>query len=181
MRKSVLLLSLLLVSLNVAAGQLYRWVDAEGKVHYTDEPPPASAKQVQQKNLGAAGGTEEQAALPYAVQVASKKFPVTLYIDDCGEACDQARSHLTKRGVPHATRHPRKNEADRATLQQLTGKMEVPVLVVGGNVSSGYLASSWDALLDAAGYPKSGQLPRTPVAKPAPDANAEKADRKGAR
>ncbi|MEO1768022.1 DUF4124 domain-containing protein [Thiobacter aerophilum] len=28
----------------VASGELYRWVDAQGKVHYSDSPPPADAK-----------------------------------------------------------------------------------------------------------------------------------------
>ena len=176
MRKFILLISLLLASLNVAAGQMYRWVDAEGKVHYTDEPPPASAKQVQQKKL-TSGGSDEQ-ALPYAVQVASKKFPVTLYVFDCGETCDQARNHLLKRGVPFTAKDPSKNKEDRAALQQLTSKLEVPVLVVGSNVSSGYQASAWDTLLDAAGYPKSSQLPKAPAAKPASPPAEEKAGQK---
>jgi len=28
------------------AGDLYRWVDAQGQVHYSDEPPPADAREV---------------------------------------------------------------------------------------------------------------------------------------
>ncbi len=26
-------------------GEIHHWVDAEGKVHYTDQPPPATAKE----------------------------------------------------------------------------------------------------------------------------------------
>lgn len=28
----------------VAAAEMYRWVDAQGQVHYSDSPPPAGAK-----------------------------------------------------------------------------------------------------------------------------------------
>ena len=40
--------SLLAVALTAQA-QLYRWTDESGKVHYTDTPPPASAKNVEKK------------------------------------------------------------------------------------------------------------------------------------
>ena len=37
---------LLGVSTMTSAGDLYRWVDTKGQVHYSDEPPPAGAKDV---------------------------------------------------------------------------------------------------------------------------------------
>lgn len=41
-----LLLALVSLSLMVApvSAQMYRWVDEQGKVHYTDQPPPEKAK-----------------------------------------------------------------------------------------------------------------------------------------
>ena len=41
--KHYLMLFLLLISVGVHA-ELSKWVDAEGRVHYSDEPPPANAK-----------------------------------------------------------------------------------------------------------------------------------------
>lgn len=43
--KSKVVLALLLagVALGVDAGQLYKWVDSSGKVHYTDQPGPGDA------------------------------------------------------------------------------------------------------------------------------------------
>lgn len=40
MRQGILFALLLLVSAWAAAQQVYRWVDAEGVVHYSDQPPP---------------------------------------------------------------------------------------------------------------------------------------------
>lgn len=42
-----------LMSAAVMASPLYRWVDAQGKVHYGDQPPPQQdAEQVELKYLG---------------------------------------------------------------------------------------------------------------------------------
>lgn len=38
------LLSLLIACQTAEAGKLYKWVDENGKVHYTDTPPPESSK-----------------------------------------------------------------------------------------------------------------------------------------
>ncbi len=44
-------LALLLISLPVAADQFYRWVDGQGRVNYSDQPPPSSmANKATQKN-----------------------------------------------------------------------------------------------------------------------------------
>lgn len=37
---------LLAASPAMAAGEMYRWVDANGQVHYSDQPPPADAKDI---------------------------------------------------------------------------------------------------------------------------------------
>ena len=43
MKGVVLLLGCLaVISLDVQAGELYRWVDSTGVVHYSDMPPPKS-------------------------------------------------------------------------------------------------------------------------------------------
>ena len=136
------------------AQQLYRWVDKDGRVHYTQQPPPPDAKSVQRRS--SASGAPESPELPYATQLAAKNFPVTLYTaPDCGSGCLDARESLEKRGIPF-------NEIvvndDRSIdeLKRLTGKMQVPVLRVGNQTQVGYEPEGWKAVLDSARYPESG-------------------------
>jgi hypothetical protein len=151
------------------AAQLYRWVDEKGNVEWRDTPPPPNAKKVEQRNM--TGNTIETSTLPYSVQQAVKKFPVTLWAFDCGEPCDRARAHLQKRGVPHIERNAQK-EPD--ALKSITGTLEVPVLLVGTRHLKGYLETDWDAALDSAGYPKTA-LPGVKVkAQPQPSGKSEK-------
>jgi hypothetical protein len=151
------------------SASLYRWVDADGKVHYTDQPPPASsAKQVEEKKLGSRPADDGQ--LPYASRLAAKNFPVTLYNSGCGEACTKAREHLAKRGIPFSEKDAGTPEVQEE-LKKLIGGLEVPVLAVGKVTRlKGYEAGAWDTALDEAGYPKSAPAVK---AKPKSPAQAE--------
>lgn len=60
MKRSFTLVSLILISLNSHAG-LNKWVDAEGKVHYSDTPPP-EVKTQSVRNISGAGQPEAPAS-----------------------------------------------------------------------------------------------------------------------
>lgn len=155
------------------AQSVYRWVDKSGKVHYSDQPPPEEAKNVQQKRMGG-GGSVEVSQLPYATQIAMQKNPVVLYgAPTCGAPCEQGRALLGKRGIPYSERDVSANEADAEALKKLVGAMDVPVLTLGANKLKGYDEGSWNSALDSAGYPRTalpGQRPPAPPKPPAPPA-----------
>src|SRR5687767_9910007 len=153
----------------LAQTTLYRWVDKDGKVHFSDTPP-ADAREVTQKRVG--GDVPQD--LPFASREAARRHPVTLYTArGCGEPCQQARDLLGRRGIPYAERDPMVSTRDAESLTKLVGAMEVPVLVVGGSNVKGFEEGQWHAALDEAGYPRS--LPpgvRAPTPQPpVPDAN----------
>ena len=168
--KSWMLFSVLMLACVAAQADFYRWVDADGKVHYSDQPPPASVKQVEKKK--AAGGKASDAPLPYVLQQAVKNFPVTLYSSACGSACTQAHDLLAKRGIPY-TEMDATDVTVQPELKKLTGgTVEVPVLKVGRNTVKGYEEGQWNTALDAAGYPQTAVIPPGPPTKPAPKAAA---------
>jgi glutaredoxin len=145
-------------------------VDSQGNVHYSDQPPPPTAKGVEEKQIQ--GGASSDAALPYATREAAKNFPVTLYNTNCGEPCTQAREYLLKRGIPF-------EEKDASTtpvqeeLRKLAGALQVPVLAIGRmEPLKGFGAEQWGAALDAAGYPRTGRVlpsgPRAPAESESP-------------
>jgi glutaredoxin len=157
----------------LSAAQLYQWKDAQGRTVYSDQAPPPSVKNVQQKAFRASvieGGES------YATKSARDKFPVTLYASACGLPCDQARQLLNERGIPYSNKDPQASEEAQAELQKLTGQLRVPVLVVGTDKVNGFETEQWHAALDRAGYPKSA----LPGKKPAPAAAPAAAPNKGA-
>jgi glutaredoxin len=170
LRPAILIGVAAMISGTLFAAQLYRWVDEKGNVEYRDTPPPANAKKIEQR-AGGSGGVVDTAQLPYAVQMAVKNFPVTLWVSNCGAACDQAKAHLAKRGVPYSEKDP---TADVDAFQKLTGSNEVPVLYVGRQQIKGYLAGTYDEVLDGAGYPRTPPPGSKPAAKPTETAKADK-------
>ncbi|HET8584966.1 MAG TPA: DUF4124 domain-containing protein, partial [Casimicrobiaceae bacterium] len=74
-----------------ANGEFYRYVDPSGRVVYSDHPPPATAKDVQSRDLP--DNVIETDPLPLAAQQAAKNFPVTLYTFDC-DICKEAQALL---------------------------------------------------------------------------------------
>ena len=165
----------LLVPLAASAqSTVYRWVDKNGKVHYSDSPPAQDVKDVTQKRMGSGQGEAPQ--LPYATQQAMKTSPVVLYVSPtCGEFCAAGRDLLTRRGIPFSERDV-SNPADAEAVKKLIGSLGVPVLAVGEKAMKGYSEGSWQGALDTAGYPRTalpGQL--NPMAPPPAAAAAPKA------
>jgi glutaredoxin len=151
MRVAVSILTIWLAQ-SAYAGELYRYVDQDGRINYSDMPPPRTAKKIEKK---AAADKAADTALPYATREAAKKFPVLMYATDCGEPCKLARDLLQKRGVPYAQKDPSASPTDATALTKLVGALEVPTLVVGKlKPIKGFEAGAWNSTLDTAGYPK---------------------------
>lgn len=157
---------LLLIAPTVWAQQ-YRWVDEKGRVHYTDTPPPPSAKDAQKKNLkGSELGQQES----YEMMQAVRKAPVTLYtFTECQAPCQMARDVLNKRGVPFKEKMVA-NQQMLDELQKVSGGTNVPVLVVGAQVEKTASPDAFNQALDIAGYPRAGVAkPRNQQAPPKPE------------
>ncbi|GMU73358.1 MAG: glutaredoxin family protein [Burkholderiales bacterium] len=147
----------------LAQGQVYRYEDAQGRVVYSDKPPPTDARKAQQKRIGANYIETEQA--PLELQQATERFPVTLFTFACGDVCQKAEALLNRRGVPFSTVNV-EDPANAKRLEALTGEMTAPVLQVGDKlVAKGFNEARWTAMLDEAGYPKA-PAPRRTVAGP---------------
>lgn len=154
-------------SMKIQAQQMYRIVGPDGKVTFSDQPPPAAAKAKVTTGTGKAGASAaNNPALPLELRTAAGKFPVTLYTSkDCGP-CNAGRSMLAARGIPFTEKIIESNE-DIAALRSLTGESTLPSATIGGQMFKGYSEQDWSQYLDAAGYPASSKLPAS-YRNPAP-------------
>lgn len=157
------------LSSTAMAQQLYRIVGPDGRVTFSDQPPPPSANA--KVTTGRGGSFSESAgnvALPFELRNAVQRFPVTIYTSkDCGP-CDAGRNLLRTRGIPFTERTVENNE-DAEALKRLTGDTSLPMATVGGQQMKGFSDAEWTQFLDAAGYPKTSQLPsnyRNPAPSP---------------
>ncbi|MBS0430085.1 MAG: glutaredoxin family protein [Proteobacteria bacterium] len=157
----------LLLAVGAASAQgLYRNVDANGRVTYTDRPPAANAQPAPVGRSGSGAGASAQ--LPFELRQIVQRYPVTLYTGDDCAPCATGRQLLQTRGIPFDERTVKSSE-DIAALERLSGRNGLPLLTIGSQQLKGFSDAEWSQYLDAAGYPKSVQLPagyRNPPAQP---------------
>ena len=174
-KKSVFLNSLLLTSiLGIACSsqaQMYKWVGPDGRVTYSDQPPPANVKKVETKSLSA---RTINVKFPAELEKAVNTSPATLYTTSSCTPCDQARNLLKQRGIPFTEKTISSND-DIAKLKKETGDSQLPSLLLGSKKFLGLTTDEWQAGLTLATYPESNKLPKEyrypapePLAPPKP-------------
>jgi glutaredoxin len=171
--KALLMLGLAactLPALQVQAQQVYRIVGPDGRLIFSDRPPPVSSLNTRVSEVNASGGAGDitPAGLPFELRQVVLKYPVVLYTGENCAPCGAGRSLLTRRGVPF-------NEktvitvADTEALQRLSGETLLPFLTIGGQHLKGFSDAEWTQFLNAANYPKSSVLlPSYRLPRPVP-------------
>lgn len=156
-RSSILLASLVLVAALPAAAQgVYRIVGPDGKVTFSDQPPPnAQAPAARATGAPATGGG---AQLPFELRQVASRYPVTLYTSSDCAPCNSGRNLLNARGIPYAEKTVTSPE-DIEALRRLAGDASLPFLTIGGQKLRGYSDAEWTQYLNAAGYPAQSALP----------------------
>ncbi len=146
-------------SAGAGAQQVYRIVGPDGRVTFSDRPPPdAKASPAAAGGGSAAPSAGGGAALPFDLRNIASKYPVTIYTGTDCPPCVSGRAFLTSRGIPFAERTVT-TEDDVEALKRLAGAPRLPLLTVGGQQLRGFSETEWASFLDAAGYPRTSQLP----------------------
>jgi glutaredoxin len=151
----------------VAAQTIYRIVNPDGTVSFSDRMPN-SADKATVLSPGGRGSSASSVTLPLELRQVAARYPVTLYSSDNCVPCDAGRSLLHIRGIPFTERTV--NSADDTdALQRISSGASLPLLIIGGQQIKGFSEIEWAQYLDAAGYPKVSVLPanyRQPTAAP---------------
>ncbi|WP_284614402.1 glutaredoxin family protein [Aquabacterium humicola] len=137
----------------------YKVVGPDGRITYTDRPPPAAQGQVSAMRRDGAVASTPAAPLPAELRPVVARFPVVLFTAPECELCDNARTMLKQRGIPLTERQVMRQE-DLVAVERATGSRGMPAMTVGAQAINGWSSSQWNALLDLAGYPRESKLPR---------------------
>ncbi len=170
----VLVGAALVIAASAQAQTVYRIVGPDGKVSFSDQPPPSAAKSaapVATAGTADAGGGGGNARLPFELRKVVGQFPVVLYVSKECAPCNSGRNLLVARGIPFTEKSVDNNESIDA-LKPLSGQTSLPLLTIGSQQLKGYSDANWSQYLTAAGYPEKSVLPSgysrapaTPVAQ----------------
>jgi glutaredoxin len=137
----VLLLVALLWAGASVAQNLYRWTDANGKVHYGNELP-AGAKtpnEVRDRINTYSGPPQVQ---PSSAVAAGQ---VVMYATSWCGYCAQARAHFARKGIRYVEYDVEKSAAAKAEFKRLGGR-GVPLILYGRERMNGFSPGSFDAM-----------------------------------
>ena len=123
-----------------AAQGVYRWTDANGKVHYTSEPPPGAKASAVRDRLNAYGAS----AAP-ATQASAAAQPVVMYATSWCPYCAKARDYFARKGIPYVEHDIEKSAAHNAEFKRQGGR-GVPLILVGGEKMSGFSEEGFERL-----------------------------------
>jgi glutaredoxin len=144
MPRLMVLLALLLPAAGLHA-EIYKWVDEQGQVHYSDQKPedrPVTEIPVETRSYqGISYGT-------VAIDTrkdAPKARVVMLSASWCG-TCKKARQYFRRNGIPFREYDIEKSSRGKRLYEQL-GATGVPVILVGKKRMNGFSEAGFERLI----------------------------------
>jgi glutaredoxin len=142
--RRVILLALLIPAAGLHA-EIYKWVDEQGQVHYSDQKPedrPVTEIPMQSRSYqGISYGTVEVDT----PKVATKAKVIMLSATWCG-TCKKAKQYFRRNGIPFLEYDIEKSSRGKRLYEQL-GATGVPVILVGKKRMNGFSEAGFERLI----------------------------------
>ena len=139
---------LLLGIAHAQAGKLYKLVDEQGNITYSDTKPDSDAGSVEEQDA-----SQPESDEPAGLDQLAEETPIMFYsVPECA-ACDMVRTYLNDSGFPFTELEVDDDYDAQQKMKTAVGNLNVPTVTVGGRTLTGFNASAMDAILDVAGYP----------------------------
>lgn len=137
-RFSMILFSAAIACSMVASAQVYKWVDENGKTHFSDQPP--TKRSIPQAKLPA---INEMKKLDYEPTAPAK--PVVMYSTDWCGYCTKARQYFKRNNIPFREKDIEKSAQAKQEYSRLNGS-GVPLILVGKQKIQGFDMARFEAL-----------------------------------
>lgn len=127
------------------AGELYKWVNEEGRVTYQGSPPPENATGVEK--------TEIKSPAPDILEEDKAEIaPILFYSSSDCKICDDARSYFQDLGVSFEEVSLTENEDKVKELDEKIGYSDAPILKIGEKYITGFNKKLVSNILKKEGY-----------------------------
>ena len=152
MKKIIALASVLCGGLaidSIAFAEIYKWMDAEGKTHFSDQPPDRDSRidivtthrinaYQGQSATPAVGALSSDSGANGATTPAAMAAQVELYTTSWCPYCKQARQFFRSRGIAFKDYDVERDSGAAARKAQLDSNSGVPFAIVNGTKIHGY-------------------------------------------
>ena len=154
MKAFIACFSVLIAAAPVVPADMYKWTDENGKVHYSDSPPPGKKAKKLDLKINSISGPPVISAFPSKAAspttTAAVATKVKMYTTTWCGYCKRAKAFLQTRGTPFQEIDVETSEQGQAEFRSIGGN-GVPVILVGQQRMDGYSQESLAAMLKQAG------------------------------
>ncbi len=148
-----LILLILLAAVSAWAGTIYKWVDENGVVHYTDQAPDTDnvtgsieTREAVTGNPPPAAGDEDDPAPPTVSSPPESRrqtADVDIYTTSWCRYCRDTKNYFRSRGVAFTEYDIEKDRAAARRLRRYNPRGGVPVTVINGRPIVGYAPAAF--------------------------------------
>ncbi len=149
-----------------AVADLYQWVDEEGGVHFSDEPPPpdnrfqdlervpsppqwpVTASEAPDRVEGTAPSQSSSTKQLPEVKPFQASKKVELYVTKWCKYCTMARNYLRSKNVPFVEYDIEKDSAAAKRREALEKRSGVPLAVINDTVILGFSEAAYEKALN---------------------------------
>ncbi len=131
------------------SAELYKWVDAEGKVHYGDQPPQNASLKDISNNISSFTSVAVEGFKfdPNLITTRTANKKVVMYSTEWCGYCKQAARHFRQNNIAFVEHDIEKSSNAANDFKKLGGR-GVPLILVGKKKMSGFNASRFNRLYD---------------------------------
>ena len=129
------------------SGQLFKWVDDQGNVHYGDSPPEnARLKRITGKvSSYTSVSVEDFVYDPGNITQRKRSKGVVMYSTSWCGYCKKAALHFRKNNIPFTEHDIEKSEQAAKEYKKLNGR-GVPIILIGDQRMNGFNAAAFDRI-----------------------------------
>ncbi|TVZ41094.1 glutaredoxin [Alteromonadaceae bacterium 2753L.S.0a.02] len=137
-----LFLILWVIASSAQAGDIYKWTDAQGRVHYGDAPEDKDKAEKLEPKINSYEAVSYDNIEYYQ---SAKSQQVLMYSTSWCGYCKKARRYFKQQGIAYTEYDIEKNSAAKRDYDRLGGR-GVPVIVVGDKRMNGFTVAGFERI-----------------------------------
>ena len=123
---------------NASWAEIYRWVDENGKVHFSDKPSRSHSSQEVKLRINTYEGVTYDTS---SIDVGRKK--VVMYSASWCGVCKKAKRYFAEKGIKYTEYDVENNAEAKLAFKKLGGK-GVPIILVGRQRMNGFSVDGFE-------------------------------------
>lgn len=139
------LLALLTAVVTTAPAEIYKWTDAQGNVHFGDQPPKSAASETVTLNINSYQSVTIEPFEPFVSAPRSGGNSVVLYSTEWCGVCQRAKHYFKQNKIHFQEYDVENNEKGKTDFANLNGR-GVPIILVGEKRMNGFSEKKFEKL-----------------------------------